>query len=138
MSFTRGRNDHLYGGVRGLSMWPTFIPGDILRAREVPARSVLPGQILVLEGRGPEMPVVHRLVQVTVNSPDSMTLLAAGDRGGDDLPREIPSEATVPVVTGVLRRGFWKKPARRPPGLISRLPYSLVRLHCALVRRLCW
>jgi hypothetical protein len=126
----------LRGYVKGLSMWPALIPGDILSANYSEARRIQPGQVVVLKYEGPS-PVVHRVVRA-LSRRDKVFLLTAGDRSGrDSIPTVLEPLALVPVVTGVLRS---KRYAGIPSGKhVTRLvPAVFLSIYCALVRRFYW
>ncbi|MFO7625809.1 MAG: S24/S26 family peptidase [Candidatus Fermentibacteraceae bacterium] len=128
-------SEYMRGFVRGLSMWPALIPGDILRAMRQPVSSVLPGQVVVL-GHGTKDQVVHRVVR-TVKRGGRVLLYTAGDRSGRDAPLLLEQFDTVPVVIGVLRRRKYRPLCRRALWA-ENVPEIAVRVHCAIVRRLRW
>lgn len=136
MNFSSKRDEYVYGYVRGFSMWPCFIPGDILKAREIKAEEVLPGDIVVLGQDTPE-PVVHRLIEKKVDENGKLRILTAGDRSGPDTSRNIVPERELLKVIGVLRKRVWKKPSG-PAEFFRKVPFYVVRLHCLAVRRLFW
>jgi len=138
VNFTETRGGYVYGYVRGLSMWPALIPGDLLRAAPAAVSSLEPGEIVVMRS-GPEVtPVVHRLVKTVRIADGTVELHTAGDRGGADQPFEKAPDDTLLRLSGLLRRSRWRQPIRAMPEWICRLPAIFVRLHCALVRRLEW
>lgn len=116
-------------------MWPALIPGDILRAVRKPVSNLLPGQVVVI-GYGTDEQVVHRIARIA-NRGGRVLLFTAGDRSGMDPPLFLEQTGTLPVVTGVLRRGGYRTPSRRAPWAMHA-PDRLVRVHCAIVRRLHW
>jgi hypothetical protein len=126
----------LRGYVRGLSMWPALIPGDILRARETPAGRVEPGQVTVL-GRDRGSPVVHRVTAVREIPAAGIEVHTAGDRSGPDRPATLEPGTLVAVVTGVLIRGRYRKVAPKRPWA-SLAPGWMVKWHCAIARRIRW
>ncbi len=136
--FAATRSGYFYGHVRGLSMWPALVPGDILRAEKNRAAAVNPGDIVVVDSPSDGRPVVHRLLRKRETPDGGVVLYTAGDRGGPDPPLEVDRENEVLVVSGLLRRGRWRKPPGKYPRWVSGLPGTAVRLHCALVRRLLW
>lgn len=136
-NFTEDRAGSVYGYVRGFSMWPLLIPGDILRAEAVPMSGLSAGDIVVLEP-GSDEPVVHRLMDISGMDSGCFNLITAGDRSGVDSQRRINVGEELLRITGVLRRGRWKVPLRKPLPLCARLPLTVVRLHCRLVRKLFW
>jgi len=125
----------LRGFVRGLSMWPALIPGDILRAERQPVHEVLPGQVVVL-GHGSDDRIVHRVLR-TVQKGGRVLLFTAGDRSGRDAPLLLEQSDDLPVVTGVLRRRKYGSPRRRAVWAVH-VPKFAVKVHCAIVRRLRW
>ena len=117
-------------------MWPALIPGDILRAGEIPADRLEAGQVAVL-GRKSGFPVVHRVTGVRRAPSGGTVLFTAGDRSGPDRPSTVEPEGLVAVVTGVLVRGRYRKvpPKRSWAGAV---PVCIVRWHCAIARRTRW
>ncbi|MCK4505571.1 MAG: S24/S26 family peptidase [Candidatus Aegiribacteria sp.] len=137
MNFASEKNGVLYGYVKGISMWPEFIPGDILKAIRVLHADLIPDEIIVLNYRS-DNPVVHRLISIKERSNISIELHTAGDRGGADPPAQIFKNEELLKVIGVLRKGKWKTPGRRPYPLASVIPCIIVRVHCKLARKLFW
>lgn len=135
--FTEARGEFFYGHVRGLSMWPALVPGDILRAVRTGAEAAEPGDLVVVDSPSGGRPVVHRLLRKRETT-DRVELHTAGDRGGPDQPLIMDRKDEFLVVSGLLRRGRWRKPPGKYPPWVSGLPGTVVRLHCALVRRLLW
>ncbi len=125
------------GWVKGFSMWPNLIPGDILKAEECQIRDLKSGMIAVFPNEGRERFVVHRVVSVRDQS--GMTLvIAAGDRSGvNDDDRNLKSSKMIRIVTGVLRRGKYRSVTRFSfPVLLS--PAPVIRFYCTIVRKLFW
>lgn len=116
-------------------MWPALIPGDILRAERRAVSRVLPGQVVVV-GHGTNEQIVHRVVR-TVAKGGRVLLLTAGDRSGRDAPVIVEQFDTLPVVIGVLRRRKYRAVGRRSRWA-EQMPDVLVRVHCAIVRKLRW
>lgn len=136
MNFSRKRDEYTYGYVRGFSMWPCFIPGDILKAMEVKAEEVLPGDIVVVDIDTPE-PVVHRLIEKNEDGSGKLSILTAGDRSGPDSSRTVEPKRELLKITGVLRMRVWKKPSGSSD-FFRKVPFFAVRLHCQAVRRFFW
>lgn len=133
--FSGERNGFVYGFVRGTSMWPAFIGGDVLRAERIRTSEIRVGDVLVLQ-REALPPRVHRLISVEPGA-DGLLLRTAGDRSGSDEPVMVPPGSEQLRVAGVLRKGRWRSiPARSP--LAAILPGVIVRLHSRLVRGLAW
>lgn len=133
--FSGERNGFVYGFVRGTSMWPAFIAGDVLRAERIGTSDIRIGDVLVLRVEALP-PRVHRVVAVETGT-DGLLLRTAGDRSGSDEPVKVPSGSEQIRVAGVLRKGRWRPvPARTP--LARILPGVVVRLHSRLVRVLVW
>jgi hypothetical protein len=138
MAFDSIRGGFTYGFVKGTSMWPCLVPGDVLRARRVPAGDLSPGDILVMTAGGGD-PVVHRLTRVERCAGGELRLSTSGDRSGDDGdPILAAPDEELLRTAGVLRHGLWKRPASVPSRFSKMAPDLLVRLHCMLVRRLAW
>jgi hypothetical protein len=138
MVFDSARGGFAYGFVRGTSMWPCLVPGDVLRAQRVPAGDLSPGDILVMTGGGGD-PVVHRLSRVERCAGGEILLETSGDRSGNDEAAILaaPGEELLRTA-GVLRRGVWKRPSSVPSPFSKMAPGLMVRLHCLLVRKLAW
>ncbi|MCD4847802.1 MAG: S24/S26 family peptidase [Candidatus Aegiribacteria sp.] len=137
MNFTSEKDGVLYGYVKGTSMWPELIPGDILKAIRVLPDDLNPDEIIVLDYRR-DNPVVHRITTIKEVSNSNIELHTAGDRGGADPPSLIFRNEELLRVIGVLRKGIWKTPGRRPYPLASVIPGIILRVHCKLVRKLFW
>ena len=137
MNFTSEKNGVLYGYVIGNSMWPEFIPGDILRAERVLPSKLNPDDIIVLEHNNNE-PIVHRFISIKEGSGNMIDLCTAGDRSGEDPPFHTNTNEELLRVIGVLRKGKWKTPGRRPFPLASVIPCIIVRVYCKLIRKLLW
>ena len=137
MNFTSKKGGVLYGYVKGTSMWPELVPGDILRAVRILPAELKPNEIIVLNYRS-DNPVVHRLISIKEISDSNIELHTAGDRGGADPPAQICGNEELLRVTGVLRKGIWKTPGRRPFPFASVIPSIIVRVHCKLARKLFW
>ena len=118
-------------------MWPELIPGDILKAIRVLPADLNPDEIIVLNYRG-DNPVVHRFISMKEESNNIIGLYTAGDRSGEDPPAQISRNEELLKVIGVLRKGRWKTPGRRPFPLASQIPCVIARVHCKLVRKLFW
>ncbi len=118
-------------------MWPNLIPGDILQATEIPAQFLKPGMIAVFTNSANKNLIVHRVVKVR-NLSTAIVVTSAGDRSGVDVGvSSFSSAEVVKTVTGVLRKGKYRKiTAFMIPVSIS--PYILIRVHCTLVRKLMW
>ena len=134
MNFTSEKSGILYGYVKGTSMWPELIPGDILKAERAIPADLNPDDIIVLNYRS-ENPVVHRLTSFKELSSNTFELHTAGDRGGADPPAQISGNEKLLRVTGVLRNRRWKTPGRRSFSSASVIPCIIVRVHCKLVRK---
>ncbi len=137
MTFGKKRGEYYYGVVKGTSMWPELIPGDILRAEIVKTDKITPGDIVVVEYAS-ENPVVHRLLAKEKQTDDSFVFLTAGDRSGEDPPKVIGIKEELLKVVGVLRKGAWKSLGRKPFPHSCRLPDLIVRLHCRVAVKFLW
>ncbi len=136
MAFTLGSRSSI-GYVRGFSMWPNLIPGDILRTRPTEARLLRPGMVAVLPVLDEGKSIVHRIRTVR-NFSGSVIVSTYGDRGGKDPdPFIIPSGCSVAEVNGVLRKGRYRKITRWfVPGFLSCK--FAVMIFCWIVRRIFW
>jgi len=125
------------GWVKGLSMWPNLIPGDILKAREIPVAELEAGMIVVFPGTDRENPVVHRVLSIQ-NTNNELVIKSGGDRSGpDEAQWNFAPTDRIRMVTGVLRRGHYGRISSVSiPAVLS--PSLLVRVYCGLVRRLFW
>jgi len=130
-----GKN--LRGWVRGFSMWPNLIPGDILRTVPWPADLLRPGMIAVFPEEGQDGDTVHRVISVR-NCSCFSVVATAGDRSGmDEMKRRIEGGMCVGRVTGVLRLGRYRPVSRlKVPEMISPIP--VVSIVCGIVRRFFW
>ena len=137
MNFNEKKRNYYYGYVKGTSMWPELIPRDILRAEIAKAEAISPGDIVVLGCRS-DNPVVHRLVAKRKQADNSFILFTGGDRSGEDPTTVIGIEEELLKVKGILRKGTWKKPGRKPIPLSSTLPDFFLRLHCKIVKKFFW
>lgn len=137
MNFQSKRGELFYGYVKGTSMWPELIPGDILRAVMMKAERITPGDIIVISHTS-QNPVVHRCTEKRSQDDNSIILRTAGDRGGSDSPGQMNPEEEFLKVTGVLRNGSWKSPRRKPFTHSSAVPDCIVSLHCRVVRKFFW
>jgi len=125
------------GWVRGLSMWPNLIPGDILRASECHASDLRPGMIAVFPGDEVSRFIVHRVARVW-NYSGTVVVVSAGDRSGlDDERRLLNPCDTVKIVKGVLRKGRYRcvTSIRVSPELFT-MPFA--KIYCGIVRRFFW
>lgn len=138
MAFDSAKGRYSYGFVRGTSMWPGLVPGDVLRAERAAAEDLSPGDVIVMGPAG-DRPVVHRLTGVSRHPSGKLELCTTGDRSGPDgTPVTAETGEELLRVTGVLRRGVWKTPPGSPSRLSLLIPGFVVRLHCMLVRRFLW
>lgn len=115
-----------FGTVKGISMLPALLPGDLVRALERDGAALSPGQVIVVEdGDGS---FVHRFVRYSDAAGLPSLILTAGDRSGPDSPRPVP--ARILVADSVLRRGRWRRiPPRIPlPPMPGRFVGRAVRL----------
>ncbi len=113
-------------------MWPCLVPGDLVSTEMVEARSVSPGDVLVVPGAGGRN-VVHRLRGMRSEA-GGLVLVTGGDRSGEDEPTVVRPGAELRRVTGVLRGGRWRRPSGRFI-LAPLVPGIILRAHCWLVRR---
>lgn len=120
-----------YGIVRGMSMWPSLLPGELVRAVEADGSSLLPGEVVVLED--PDGPFVHRFTRYTRIDGRPRLLHSAGDYSGPDSARPVPRSVLTRVE--VLRSGRWRRvPGNRavfgmvPFGMASRAARLFLRL----------
>lgn len=125
------------GRVKGLSMWPNLIPGDILKAKDAPVTELKAGMIAVFSKPDKDFLIVHRVLSVR-NTEEKITVESGGDRSGaDEAEWHFTSRERIRIVTDVLRRGSYHSvgcisiPAALSPPLV-------VRFYCGIVRRLFW
>jgi hypothetical protein len=125
------------GWVKGLSMWPNLIPGDILRSEMRRVTELRPGMIAVFPYGDGSTKRVHRVIRVR-NYSGFVTVLSAGDRSGtDNIQGSFKAKHSLQVVNGVLRCGRYRKVTRFTiPPVFS--PGIFVRLYCGIVRRFQW
>jgi len=131
------KDGYVYYYTRGLSMWPTFIPHDILRTVRISSSELEPGDIVVLPERNGKQ-IIHRILSRKKVSEESLLLFTAGDRSNEDPPTRIGKEEDILIVNGVLRNRKWRVPRRKLFSISSRLPNLLVKLHCGIVKKFFW
>ncbi|MBD3278890.1 MAG: hypothetical protein GF388_11375 [Candidatus Aegiribacteria sp.] len=136
MTSLPSRKGYIYGYVRGLSMWPVLIPGDILRTKPVGIHSVKQGDIVVLDQRASK-PVVHRVDSIQMTK-GMILLRTSGDRSGEDPCRKLEIHGELLKVFGVLRNRKWMKPCKKASAIFRIVPQRLVRTHCRIVREFFW
>jgi len=134
-NFGTARNGLLYGFVKGTSMWPAFIAGDVLRAEPILAADASPGDVIVIQ-QDNDSPIVHRLLTIESRE-NGFRLQTAGDRSGNDPSLNVPPDLELLRITGVLRMGSWNAVPDRFP-LAGLVPSLMLRLHCRIVRILQW
>ncbi|MCK5037093.1 MAG: hypothetical protein KAS73_14450 [Candidatus Sabulitectum sp.] len=127
------------GWVKGLSMWPNLIPGDVLKAESIPVAELKTGMIAVFLKADEELEllVVHRVL--SVHGTDKEVIVeSGGDRSGpDEAAWHFHPSDRVKRVSAVLRRGSYRNiGSMLIPLLFS--PSLVVRVHCGIVRRLFW
>jgi len=127
----------LRGSVRGFSMWPNLIPGDLLKAQLLQVSRLRPGMIVVFPEQSGFHKIVHRVLSVR-NFGEFSVVVSGGDRSGRDRNNGYFSAGElIPVVAGVLRRGRYITVSRVSiPVFVS--PLFVVRNHCRIVRKLLW
>jgi signal peptidase I len=131
------KDGYIYYYTKGTSMWPTLIPNDILRAETVSFNMLFYGDIIVLPGRKDKQ-TIHRLIRIKQESENTVVLFSAGDRSGNDIPIQIIESEELLRIIGVLRRGRWRTPGKKPFPLASQIPGVIVRIHCKFIRKLFW
>lgn len=125
------------GWVKGISMWPNLIPGDILKAEDIRVTELKSGMIAVFFKTEEELFVVHRVLGIR-NTDEEVVVESGGDRSGPDEEEwHFSPSDRIKRVTGVLRRGNYRCVGSISiPVLFS--PSLVVRIHCGIVRRLFW
>jgi len=100
-------SDWVYIHLRGASMYPTLLDGDLLRASRVGPACVGSGDVIAYRGQESRRLVVHRVVRLLKRS-DGRRIYAvtAGDSSGEDPPVRL-DESGVIRVESVLRDGAW-------------------------------
>ncbi len=118
-------------------MFPNLIPGDILSATEIKAFDLRPGMITVFRDEDGKNPVVHR-VRCIRNLNSELLIATAGDNSGNDARvRRIAVDCSVTVVSGVLRKGRYRKITHFTP--VSPLNRRLVmRVYRFVVKFFFW
>lgn len=124
------------GWVNGYSMWPNLIPGDMLKTAYVDLSGLRPGMIIVFPWEKTGSFAVHRIRTIR-SVPDGTILGTAGDYSGmDDFYLRAGEEQLFRIVTGVLRRGKYRKVTG-----FRAWPFAgprLARLSLSLARRFLW
>ncbi len=125
------------GNVRGFSMWPNLIPGDLLKAELLPVSKLRPGMIAVFPEQDGFNKTVHRVLSVR-NFQGFSVVVSGGDRSGRDMyKRYFPADEMIPEVKGVLAGGRYRAVGRVSlPEPLS--PLWVVKYYCRVVRRLLW
>ncbi len=125
------------GWVKGLSMWPNLVPGDILKAEDIPVVELKAGMIAVFSKADKELLIVHRVLS-TRKTRNEFIVESGGDRSGPDEEEwHFSTSDRIKKVTSVLRRGNYRRVGDiSVPAVLS--PPLVVRLHCGIVRRLFW
>ncbi len=125
------------GRVKGLSMWPNLIPGDILKAEDIPVAELKAGMIAVFSREDNELLIVHRVLSIR-KTRNEFIVESGGDRSGPDEAEWCFSISDrIKKVTCVLRRANYRRVGHiSVPAVLS--PPLVVRLHCGIVRRLFW
>lgn len=124
------------GWVKGSSMAPSLVHGDLLRTEPRLAGELRPGMICVFH---PEsgIPIVHRIVGIR-NLKAFILVKTMGDSSGIDDQRWIlAKEERIATVRGVLRAGKYRRPVNLSPFSVLRIKYLRKRMS-AIVRYLWW
>lgn len=117
-------SDWVYIHLRGTSMYPTLLDGDLLRARRVGPACVGSGDVIAYRGQESRRLVVHRVVRLLKRSDGRRTYaVTAGDSSGEDPPVRL-EESGVIRVESVLRDGAWF--GMRNPRMLSGLCYRRI------------
>ena len=103
MKFVK-KADYFYGYIKGLSMWPALLPGDMLRALPEKAENLEHGDVIVIKPFSSN-PIVHRFMRIVYLSDRKPIIITAGDRSGRDSPRAV--DGNILKVKGVLRLKKW-------------------------------
>jgi hypothetical protein len=96
-----------YIRIKGISMLPTLVPGDLIRGRYVHATSIADGNIIgyrLPDGRT----IVHRVQRVIRTMEETVLAATSGDYSGADPP--VLLSGRVIRVHSVLRNGKWHVP----------------------------
>lgn len=132
-----GQSPRYRGWVKGLSMWPNLIPGDILRVEKCQVRNLKPGMIAVFFNTDTKLFIVHRVISFQTLSANTI-VQSGGDRSGlDEMKWHLKSSDSILRITGVLRGGRYES-VRSLSVPVFLSPSLLVRLHCGIVRKLFW
>jgi len=99
------RRRYVVATVDGVSMMPTFMPGDRLLVRRVGIRQVRRGQIVVVrDPAGPSAWVVKRVAAVHGDPPGRLYVL--GDNTEDSRDSRHYGHLTAGALLGVVRRSY--------------------------------
>ena len=128
--------DKTRGYVRGLSMWPNLIPRDIFKTEEIPIQKLKP-QMIALFPEPNNTFIVHRVLSIKHNK-DKIIVNTGGDRSGPDKDNwSYQPNATLLIVTGVLRKGQYRTITKtKIPRLFS--PNIIIRIYNKIIRTLFW
>lgn len=124
------------GWVKGRSMSPSLIHGDLLRTETVAVQDLRPGMVCVFESRELD-PVVHRITGLRNLKTGSIVTTRGDGSGRDSFRWFIENDASLRKVTGVLRAGRFRRP-RSLSGLVTFVPGVLSRRLAGIVRRFLW
>ncbi len=128
--------DKTRGYVRGLSMWPNLIPGDILKTEEIPITNLKP-QMIALFPEAKNTFIVHRVLAIK-HDKDKIIVNTGGDRSGPDQDNwNYQANDTLLKIIGVLRKGQYRTITKaKIPHLIS--PNIIIRIYNKIIRTLFW
>lgn len=98
------------------SMQPAFPVGALAAVREVPASSLMPGDVATVRRTAGSVPVTHRVVTVTPDptSADGAVLILKGDANRSEDPLEYRVTSARQVLFAVPEVGSWVMGARSP------------------------
>lgn len=111
--------DHSYVVLTG-SMRPAIDPGDVVIVQSVPAGAVAIGDVITFRTSGSDVPVTHRVVDVTEDANGGPAFATKGDANEDPDARVVPAGQVVGrVVFTIPYIGYVVEFVNSPTGFVA-------------------